>query len=343
MRKKIMLLSTLAMIALLGLGIYSCEKTGVQWPGSPDIDAGPIPPGDFVDRFAMTLTDDPDFGLIVLNEGGEGLVATTQMDNQGLIVDIEGSILVASDGSLLVVRFANGGWPKHAIYNGYVFFFTNWTIDGVDVAVVAPDGSYEILSQTMRVAQGVEPLGKPYHPDRLHIIGSVREEADEIEKLPMPSLEPPYELSLYGRAMQSYGFSIPPYSIPAYSLMPNRTYGGDGSVSSWARWVVVGTSLVARGFPEITLVQFPETITNAEIVMDGEEGVMNPYLLPSRIKVTGDNCLLPGLSDIEEMYCDVYGGAVDGFAMGKDSYHQALASHEDDLHMFLDDLDMFEY
>lgn len=341
MRKRIVLVSMLAIIMLLGLGIYSCNKDGVQWPGSPDIDAGPIPTGDYVDRFALGLTDDPDFGLIVLNEGGEGLVATTVLDAQGAIVDIEGAILIASDGSVLVVRFADEGWPKHAVYNGYVYFFTNWTIEGVDVAVVAPDGSYEIYSQTPRVTQGVVPLGKPYHPDRIHeLIGS--QDTDTLEKLPIPS-ELPFQLSVYGRSMQAYAPSIPPYSIPSYSLMPNRTYGGDGSVHSWAQWVVVGTSLVAKGFPELGFVQLPATITNAEIVMDGEEAVMNPYLIPSRIKLTGGACQLPGLSDVEEMYCAVYGGATNGFSMGRTTYNQAIAVHEDDLQMFLVDLDIFVY
>jgi hypothetical protein len=341
MRKRIVLVSMLAMIMVLGLGIYSCNKTGVQWPGSPDFNAGPIPTGDFVDRFALGLTDDADYGLIVLNEGGEGLVATTVMDGQGSIVDIHGSILIASDGSVLVVRFDNAGWPKHAVYNGYVFFFTNWTIAGVDVAVVAPDGSYEIYSQTPRIAQGVVPLGKPFHPDRIHELISAQD-ADTLEKLPIPS-DLPYELSLFGRSMQAYGPSIPPYSIPSISLVPSRNYGGDGSANSWAQWVVVGTSIVARGFPDVDFVQLPATITDSEIVMDGEEGVMNPYLMPSHVKVAGNACQLPGLSDIEKMYCTVYNGGIDGFVMGKGVYHQALASHEDELEMFLPNLDMFEY
>jgi hypothetical protein len=89
---------------------------------------------------AAAWTGNPNIPVIVAHEGGEQLAVLSD-DGQ----TVTGGVYTTKDGDSLVVWGGPDGLPRRAQGNGATLLFENYTDSTVDVAILGPDGSTEIL------------------------------------------------------------------------------------------------------------------------------------------------------------------------------------------------------
>ena len=89
---------------------------------------------------AAAWTGNPNIPVIVAHEGGEQLAVLSD-DGQ----TVTGGVYTTKDGDSLVVWAGPDGLPRRAQGNGATLLFENYTDSTVDVAILGPDGSTEIL------------------------------------------------------------------------------------------------------------------------------------------------------------------------------------------------------
>jgi len=270
MRLRITLLLLLAVVALLGFGLWSCAGDhGPAWQGYPSYPAGQVPQGDYVDGFTVVLTGDAGYAVMLLHESGEALLPMTVTDASGRFDRVNGAVMVGPEDDTFVVRFDSYGWPKHAIYRDRVIFYANWTDTTFDFMAISSDGTYEFARGVDRGAQSyLCPLAAPWIGTELAELGTSEEVSD-----PDPftgynlTSNVRGQLSSYGRSMQSYG----------YSVLPRVFYTGAG----WRpalRWTGLGVEIAGTGVSAFLTEPIGPWVGGGEIVSGGFIALGNPYL-----------------------------------------------------------------
>jgi hypothetical protein len=105
-------------------------------------------------------TGNPEFALTAFFEKGETLIAMTETDAAGEVVDVTGAIYIAPDGRSIAVYFENG-LPIRAIAEGHLIEFYNFTDSTVDVVIVAPDGTVTTQAGIPFDAQKIYQVNRP--------------------------------------------------------------------------------------------------------------------------------------------------------------------------------------
>jgi hypothetical protein len=134
-----------ASTVLLGCGpaATSAPATSRPEPATPAVD----PTAEaLVERLGMAaaLTGDARFGALAVHEDGERLVALTAPAAGGGIAAVTGAVWYSPAGDPFTVYLGEDGLPERAIVEGYIVLFANYGPGSVDVALIAPDGSYGI-------------------------------------------------------------------------------------------------------------------------------------------------------------------------------------------------------
>jgi len=283
MRRSIFVTALMMVTLILGATIYSCNQGGgMVWTG-PDYPAGGIPDGEWVDDHALALTDDGSFGIIVMNTFGESLVLHTVLDADRKIVDVEGTVWIGPDGDTLVIRFDENGWPLHAVYGTDVFFFGNWDETTVDVGVMHSDGRYQILDDVDRTLDSLDfPKSKPGQLLELVKFNKVDTEIvlEELPSLGIRNTGSPYDISMYGRSMQTYQYSS------GFSIVPPLKSPENPSPQSWAIWALLGTEFGACSLDEFPTMAGQGIPCGTPFTKGAMSALVNPELDPFYVFVS---------------------------------------------------------
>ena len=96
--------------------------------------------GGLSNRIFASHTDDPKIPVIAVHENGD-MLAVISGDGQ----TVTGAAYMTKDGDSLVVWAGADGLPRRAQGDGVIVLFGNYTDSTVDVAIMGPAGSTEIL------------------------------------------------------------------------------------------------------------------------------------------------------------------------------------------------------
>ncbi|MEO2005003.1 MAG: hypothetical protein ABGY41_13000, partial [Candidatus Poribacteria bacterium] len=123
-------------LSLVPLGLMLCALLAACG-GDEDSEVDASEP---YNGMAAAWTGNPNIPVIAAHEGGETLAA---LSDDGRTVT--GGVYTTKDGDSLVVWGGPDGLPRRAQGNGAIFLFENYTDSTVDVAIIGPDGSTEVL------------------------------------------------------------------------------------------------------------------------------------------------------------------------------------------------------
>ncbi len=278
----------LAILISLGFGLWSCTGgDGPIWGGYPDYPAGQVP-GDYVEGFSVVLTNNMDFAIILLDEGGQAMAPMTETDGSGNIEDITGTVMIGPDNDTFIVRYDSIGWPKHVVYGDFIYFYANWTETTVDIAVMAADGTYEAVRGVDRGAQSnICPLPKPWLTDSLYELQD-QESLKPLNPNQGNTGNTGYQLSQIGRSTQCYGYSVVP-----------RPYSPDQDWKETIKWAGVGVQTVGCGVSVFTIAPVASWVSSGGIIPDGFLVIdENPYISAVSMTYTpGTHTASPSVSE----------------------------------------------
>lgn len=100
----------------------------------------------YLPQISMGLTRNHDFAAMAVNERSESLVAMTETDNIGNILAVTGGVWNSPDGKSIVFFTGADGLPDRAVFDEYVFLFSDWQADTVDVTLVDSDGTTQSIA-----------------------------------------------------------------------------------------------------------------------------------------------------------------------------------------------------
>jgi len=263
MRRNYSLLALLVVVLFIGGGIAGCEGgNGPINTGGPNPEAGIIRDGDFLNGFAAVRTLAAGYGLSLVSEGGEVILAQTSYDALGNLTGIAGAYHIdTGQGIPFIVRFDVYGWPKHAVYGGYVFFFRSWSSTSVDVAVIRPDGTETVMWNLPWNADGKYTQAAMSRRSFMPLTVS-----EFIE--PLPSGEAVRQIDPYGRSMQTYGYSVLP-----------RTYNDEFKWRDAQRWTLVGVNFAKAALQNVNVKPEAPWLLDGEISNGGIAAIDNPYMM----------------------------------------------------------------
>ncbi len=264
MRSNYSLLALLVIILFIGGGIAGCQGgSGPIYTGSPDPDAGIIPTGGFLDGFAAVRTTAASYGLALVSEGGEVILSQTTYDAFGNLTGIAGAYHKGPGltGTPFIVRFDIYGWPKHAVYGGYVFFFRSWSSSSVDVAVIYPDSSEQVAWNLPWNPDGkYTQAAMTRRPFRPLVVSEFME--------PLSSDEGVHQLNPYGRSMQTYGYSVLP-----------RTFDDDFNWREAMQWSLTGVNFAKAALGPFDIQPEAPWLLEGEIAFGGVPALDNPHMM----------------------------------------------------------------
>ena len=94
----------------------------------------------FVNGIAIIETTDDTYPYLIIGENGDMLAPQTNTGG-----DLDHVVYTTADNKTAVIQTDSNGYPTEiALDTGYVILLENWTTTTVDIAVVDPDGTYEI-------------------------------------------------------------------------------------------------------------------------------------------------------------------------------------------------------
>jgi uncharacterized protein YegL len=137
---------------------------------------------------AASFTDDLDYAAIAVHKNGEKLVAMTETDESGNVINVTGAVWLSPDGDAFVVYNSADGLPERAVFGDYIVLFLSYSDDSVDVALISPDGSTQVtkdvpvdpeqLSQLQARGPSVgvlaSPINRPYQGDGLSLVETLK-------------------------------------------------------------------------------------------------------------------------------------------------------------------------
>ena len=85
-----------------------------------------------------------DAAIVISNIENEKIVILAEKDSNGEVIKITGGTYFSSESSF-TFWFGDNGLPSMAISEDFVFTFSNYTNNTVDVSVKAPDGTINYL------------------------------------------------------------------------------------------------------------------------------------------------------------------------------------------------------
>lgn len=106
---------------------------------------------DPVDLTGITvkLTGDPNFAAFASHTSGEKIIAVTESDAQNNVSMVKGGIWISPKGKNIAMFFYDNGLPKRMVLNNeVVVLYLNYTSSTVDIAVILPNGAYQIHRNT---------------------------------------------------------------------------------------------------------------------------------------------------------------------------------------------------
>lgn len=117
-------------------------------------------------KFGAGFTGNDKFGILAVHENGEQLVAMTESSN-GRVKKVTGAVLSIRDKGSFIVYNGQDGLPEKAIYQDYIYLYSNYTDTTVDIAQVAPDGSIQIQRGVTLDAQKLSELKAFYRQSKM--------------------------------------------------------------------------------------------------------------------------------------------------------------------------------
>jgi hypothetical protein len=90
----------------------------------------------FVNGLMVGIIDNDTFDVMVAHEDGEKVFISRSGD---------GIVYMNAAGKTAYIDVGSNGLPERVVDNGYIFEFANYTADSVDIAVIFPNGSIEVV------------------------------------------------------------------------------------------------------------------------------------------------------------------------------------------------------
>lgn len=123
------------------------------------------------DRLLITLTDNPDFGIMAQTSNGEALLLHTLAINEDLTI-VTGVTFNTPDGESISIFMDEDGFGATAIVEDYIYRFENESSDTVDIIQIAPDGGQKFLLAAPRFPESGSNRNRQLLPSELSLHGA---------------------------------------------------------------------------------------------------------------------------------------------------------------------------
>lgn len=111
-------------------------------------------------EIAVMTTNNNKYGVVAAHKNGEKLIIGTVTDTSGNLSRVGSAIWISPKGKSFWVQFDNNtGLPKHAVYGDYIFLFSNYSKDTVDVGLILPSGKHAIKRKVKIKSDDISQIG----------------------------------------------------------------------------------------------------------------------------------------------------------------------------------------